>query len=262
MSEFSIKAMNRGERNAPELLVADLSISASPRLRGESDWLLWQLSDSAFPTGGFAHSAGLEAAWQQGEVRNREELTSFLEASLPQLARSALPFVTASWHEPERISEFDRLADAFLTNHVANRASRLQGQALQSAIKRIFQSESNPLKLAIDQNVATRELECDPPFAHFAPVFGMNLRCLGISRETTSRLFFFNHVRGIIAATVRLNIIGPMEGQALQHRLSAKAEETCRRCESLTLDDLAQTAPLLDLWQGTQDRLYSRLFQS
>ena len=29
-----------------------------------------------------------------------------------------------------------------------------------------------------------------------------------------------------------------------------------------TLDDIAQTAPLLELWQGAQDRLYSRLFQS
>ena len=28
------------------------------------------------------------------------------------------------------------------------------------------------------------------------------------------------------------------------------------------LRDVAQTAPLLDLWQGAQDRLYSRLFQT
>ena len=33
-----------------------------------SDWLTWQVVDSAFPTGAFAHSYGLEAAWQQGEV--------------------------------------------------------------------------------------------------------------------------------------------------------------------------------------------------
>ena len=26
------------------------------------EWLVWQLVDSAFPAGGFAHSAGLEAA--------------------------------------------------------------------------------------------------------------------------------------------------------------------------------------------------------
>jgi len=48
----------------------------------------------------------------------------------------------------------------------------------------------------------------------------------------------------------------------LQHRLAPLAAEVVARCEHLSVDDLAQTAPLLDLWQGAQDRLYSRLFQS
>ena len=61
------------------------------------DFLFWQLADSAFPTGGFAHSGGLEAAWQHGEVANRGELVSFIEASLHQLGHAALPFVTAAY---------------------------------------------------------------------------------------------------------------------------------------------------------------------
>jgi urease accessory protein len=75
-------------------------------------------------------------------------------------------------------------------------------------------------------------------------------------------MFFFNHLRGVLAAAVRLNIVGPIEAQHLQHRLAPKTEAILRKCEALSLDDLAQTAPLLDLWQGAQDRLYSRLFQS
>jgi urease accessory protein len=212
-----------------------------------SDFTVWQLIDSAFPTGGFAHSAGLEAAWQHGEVRNRAELLSFLEASLNQLGRATLPFVAAAFDSPGDLGGLDELFDVFTTNHVANRASRLQGKAFSTAVSRVFLNDPSSAPLQ---------------HGHYAPVFGAALRRLEIGRPTAMRLFCFGHLRGMLAAAVRLNIVGPMEAQTLQHRLSSKAEEVRGHCKSLTLADLAQTAPLLDLWQGAQDRLYSRLFQS
>lgn len=225
-------------------------------------WLLWQLADSAFPTGGFAHSAGLEAAWQHGEVRNREELISFIEASLEQVGRAALPFVTAAYAEPERLEEFDELCDAFATNHVANRASRAQGRAFLAAMRRIFEEAGGRAASMSYGAITTKRPEGRAPCGHFAPVFGAGLRRLDVSGDTTGRLFFFNHLRGLLAAAVRLNIIGPMEAQAIQHQLAPEAERVLEKCAALTLDDIAQTSPLLDIWQGAQDRLYSRLFQS
>jgi urease accessory protein len=253
--------------------------------------LLWQLADSAFPTGSFAHSAGLEAAWQHSEVRNRAELLSFLEASLHQLGRGALPFVTAAYGEPERLDEFDEWCDAFTTNHVANRASRLQGRAFFAALERIFVASggphapsrvavgASPAAGASGQNIGQAS-SLSPNagtsfrsqnwagwkpalrFAHFAPVFGAVASKLGIGHETATRLFFFNHLRSSLAAAVRLNIVGPMDAQTIQLQLAPRAEEIRAQSDALTLDDVAQTSPPLDLWQGTQDRLYSRLFQS
>ncbi len=234
------------KRAVPNLVNSVNPVSNSP---AENDWLIWQLMDSAFPTGGFAHSLGLEAAWQHGEVRNRTELISFLESGLQQLGHAALPFVMATFDEPDKLSEFDQLCDVFTTNHVASRASRAQGRAFLTAVERIFNSKSK---------IQNSKLPC----AHFAPVFGACLRQLEMPRETATRMFFFNQLRSVLAAAVRLNIIGPMEAQILQQRMAAKAEEILVRCQTLTLDDLAQTSPLLDLWQGAQDRLYSRLFQS
>ena len=242
----NLKKPRRGVFN-PKNPVNPVSTFAPLHIDGGKDWLVWQLLDSAFPTGGFAHSVGLEAAWQHGEVRNRVELGSFIEAGLQQLGRAALPFVTAAFAAPEKLGEFDQLCEAFTTNHVVNRASRAQGRALLAAVTRIFLERS-----------------ALPPLmsAHFAPVFGACLRRLDISRETTTRIFFFNHLRSVLAAAVRLNIVGPMAAQVLQHKLSAQAEAVRQECAALTLDEIAQTAPLLDLWQGAQDRLYSRLFQS
>ncbi len=227
-----------------------------------SDFLLWQLADSAFPTGGFAHSSGLEAAWQNGEVRNRHELVSFAVASLSQLGRASLPFVMAAHAEPERLAEIDEICEAFTSNHVANRASRAQGKAFLTAIQRVFLERDLQVASTRNATAALKRPEGRAPYAHLTPVFGSCLHWLGVSVETTNQMFFFNHLRSVLAAAVRLNIVGPMEAQAIQHQLAAKAELVIKKCESLTLDDIAQTAPLIELWQGTQERLYSRLFQS
>jgi urease accessory protein len=236
--------MHDGTTRADSLFGGQQSPAAS--------WLIWQLIDSAFPTGGFAHSSGLEASWQYGEVKNRSELVSFVEATLHQLSRAALPFVIATHSEPDRLEEFDQLFDAFTTNHVANRASRAQGKAFLNAIQRVFFSKKEPSSPPLPAT----------PFNHFTCIFGGTTRLLDIPQETATHLFFFNHLRGILAAAVRLNIIGPMEAQSLQHQFSATAQDILKTGVPLTLNDIAQTSPLLDIWQGAQDRLYSRLFQS
>jgi len=261
-----IAELTKGDRlHAHSVNSVILSSSAPPRLCGENQLLLWQLADSAFPTGGFAHSAGLEAAWQHGEVRNRSEFREWLAVSLNQATHAALPLVNTAHAEPERLEELDRLCDAFTSNHVANRASRLQGRALLVAVGRIFPEQALENTSTSNGHRPLKRPEGrapSPPFAHLSPVFGAVTSSLGISKDEAIRLFVFTHLRSVIAAAVRLNIVGPMEGQAIQFQLSEKAEGIALHGATLTLDDLAQTTPLLDLWQGAQDRLYSRLFQS
>jgi len=211
---------------------------------------MWQLADSAFPSGGFAHSSGLEAAWQYGEVNNTAELESFMGAGLEQAGHGSLPFVTAIHDEPEEAAELDRLCDAFLSSHVANRASRLQGRSFLSSCGKIFR--------APEMTTAAKRFST----GHFAPAIGAVTQALGVSRSGAARLFLFQHLRGLVASAVRLGIVGPMEGQSLQYRLAPRLQSVLTECENLPVSEIAQTAPMLELWQGAQDRLYSRLFQS
>jgi urease accessory protein len=192
----------------------------------------------------------LEAAWQHGELRHRKELKSFIDASLLQFGRGSLPFMLAAYDDMGAFSEFDDLCECFTSNHVANRASRLQGQALLASAERIFALS------------ALQRLRQTQAAFHLGPVFGVVMRALGVSRRAAGQLFFFLHLRGLMASAVRLGIVGPMEAQSLQHQCGTRAEEVLNLCERLSVAEIAQTAPLLEIWQGAQDRLYSRLFQS
>ena len=217
------------------------------------NFLVWQLIDSAFPSGGFAHSAGLEAAVQHGHVADSAGVRSFAKQSLAQCGRAALPIVTAA-HQRADIAELDELCDVFLSNPIANRASRAQGRALLTSVARAFPGVTiGPLELLIRGNDTA---------GHYAPLFGGIFNLLHVSLIDTQRAFLFIASRGVSSAAVRLGIIGAYEAQTIQAELSADIDAVIDDCAAVAPHDIAQTAPLIDLFQSTHDRLYSRLFQS
>jgi urease accessory protein len=217
-----------------------------------SDWLTWQIVDSAFPTGVFAHSLGLEAAWQQGEVDDLDALRGFLEAAVQQAGHAALPLLNDAYRLTERLETLDALADAFLINSVANRASRIQGRTLLATAGRIWPSG------ALSDLQARAAGTC----AHVAPASGATFRAIGVPLPTAQKIVLYGTARGVLSAAVRLGIAGSFEAQRMQHECSPWLDRIADRCSAFTIDDLAQTAPVLDLLQAGHDRLYSRLFQS
>jgi urease accessory protein len=76
------------------------------------------------------------------------------------------------------------------------------------------------------------------------------------------RLFLYNTSRGVLAAAVRLGIAGSYAAQRIQAGCGPVMDVVLERCGALDEEALAQTAPVIDLFQASHDRLYSRLFQS
>lgn len=217
-----------------------------------STWLTWQIVDSAFPTGLFAHSWGLESAWQHGEVDGLESLREFVDASILQAGYAVLPFVNTAFDCPERLEALDATADAVLTNAVANRASRIQGRTLVATAARIWATDE----------IMTLKSRADATHAHAAPLAGATFRALGLARPTAQGIVLHGAARGVLSAAVRLGIAGSYEAQRMQSACAPWLEEIAERCGRLSLDDLAQPAPMIDLLQSAHERLYSRLFQS
>ena len=209
---------------------------------------LWQLADSAFPTGGFAHSSGLEAAWQTGEVASPEALALFVRSALWQTGRGLLPLASAACVNPLRLEELDHACHVFLTNVVSSRASCVQGRALAATCARVWPGES---MTALEDRVAALN-------GPHAPVLSL----LGVPLETMQQLFLYTSLRGLASAAVRLGIVGAYASQRLQVDCAGELDLVRERCANLRDTDIAQTAPILDLLQAGHDRLYSRLFQS
>jgi urease accessory protein len=208
-----------------------------------TSWIVLQLADSAFPSGGFAHSAGLEAMIATGTLTGVEP---FCEELIDQLAHGALPLVAAVHGAPAQVNDIDALADAMLWNHVAARASRAQGRALLDVAAR---SSEHPVLMS-----ATAQ--------HLAPVFGLVCQTLGVTRDDALTAFLHLGLRGALSAAVRLGACGPAEAQAIHLRLHTALDGALAIGRTLPLEDVVQVAPIVELVQGTQDRLYSRLFQS
>jgi urease accessory protein len=216
------------------------------------EWLTWQIVDSAFPTGAFAHSWGLESAWQHGEIEDAGQLRAFLDASILQAGFATLPFVNAAHPNPDALEALDDIAEAFLTNPVANRASRIQGRTLVATAARIWPSP----------DLRALQSRADGTCAHVAPLAGAAFRFVGLPLDATQGVLLYGTARGVLSAAVRLGIVGSYEAQRMQHACRGQLQAVARRCANLTIDDLAQTAPIVDLLQSGHDRLYSRLFQS
>jgi urease accessory protein len=214
-------------------------------------WTVLQLADSAFPTGGFAHSAGLEAAAQAGEVRGADDVARFVRDAIWQAGWGALPLVRAVFADASALPRLDARAETFLVNHVANRASRTQGRAFLSTAARVFPEQVVP----VHAQAAGLKL-------HFAPLWGAVCRALEFSLEEAQRVLLWSTARNVLSAAVRLGLVGTHEGQTMLAQLGPVLDEVHASCGALGVEDLAQPAPLADLLQGTHDRLYSRLFQS
>jgi urease accessory protein len=216
------------------------------------DWLVLQLADSTFPSGGFAHSSGLEAAMRAGALEPAGAFERWLHDAVWQAGHMTVPFVAAAHRFPGRLGELDLAHDAALRNRSLNQASRAQGRAHLDACMRSVASDS--LRALRDE--ARRGCQ------HLAPAFGASLALLGVARDDTLRLHLHALVRGLVSAAIRLSLVGPAEGQRLHARMAPTLEAACARGAGLDVSQQTQTAPLHDLLAGGHELLDSRLFAS
>lgn len=233
-------------------------VENSPRMGSLVQWSQWQLLDSILPTGGFAHSFGLEAAIQARLVSGPEDLRAYVIHVLQNTGSLLLPYVYSCTIFPhlEMWHKLDRMLDATLTNEVGRKASTLQGSALMRVAAAVY------LEIPSLKSMRNASLSSGTVSFHHAPIFGLVCGLLGIDAETSQKAYMFITMRDVISAATRLNLIGPLGAAVLQHQVSIVAEDISKKWMNRAVEEACQTSPLLDTVQGCHGYLFSRLFCS
>lgn len=154
-----------------------------------SSWLLYILTDSALPTGGFVSSSGLEATYQAGLIDN-DNLPAFVTSSSHNYASNTNCFVRAGYeaadHEDpiEYLKESDETCDAVMAaNVVAKRASLAQGIAMLTLYLKCF--ADNDKSPEVQKNIAIVKkwkslIRGEQVDGHFAICYGLVCRYLNV----------------------------------------------------------------------------------
>lgn len=179
----------------------------------------------------------------------------------------------AAYRNPASLVDLDDQLDAAVVCTVGRRASIAQGRALLSIWERSFRSTlpnvstADGLLLREFSLLLRRETkpgQIPPASAHLGPLFGVICAIVGLSLRQTAYVFMLSHVKALISAAVRANMFGPYQaqkvlaGQHIQDMVNAMIE----REWNTPVEEAGQTVPVMDLWVGRHEVLYSRIFNS
>lgn len=103
-----------------------------------------------------------------------------------------------------------------------------------------------------------------PVAAHLAPLFGVICRVVGLGLHQTAYIFMLGHVKALVSAAVRANLLGPYQAQRLlagSEVMGMIAAAVDREWDT-PVEEAGQSVPVMDLWVGRHEVLYSRIFNS
>lgn len=214
-------------------------------------WLL-QANDSAYPSGAYAHSFGLEELVEAEVVKSPADLERFLQTQiLPAVLTFELPYfarahAAAVAENSEELLALDRELDAWRIPAELRDASRRIGS---QRLGLLAQLDPSPLIL---------KLLADSPRSHHLVVTALELS--GIPVAQAARAFAYQITAGLTAASMKLMRIGQTNCQQILRRSLVSLSDQIDDSLSQPVDGWFN--PLLEIASLRHARAHARLFIS
>jgi urease accessory protein len=216
------------------------------------------LADGRSPSGGLAHSGGVEAAIEAGIVSDEETLLALLEVRLATAGLVAAGLAAAACLAAggadfaAGLTQLDIEADARMPSEAARIASRAQGRGLLRLARAGWPHQAYSPGGPLGER------------PHHPLVLGVAVCAAGGSSSDAALVAALASVSGPASAAVRLLGLDPIAVTGLLARLGPAAENTARVAQqAVSLNELPSAGhPLFDVFAEQHAGRPSTLFTS
>jgi urease accessory protein len=222
---------------------------------------LLQISDTAFPIGGYAYSNGLEAMYKLGYVGSERDVREFVQVQIEEtLGRCDLPILfqshaAAARHDLDVLVDIDLLGHALKTIPVYRDASQRMGRRLLEVVNATFAD----LHAATLFNQLAKEGKAH---GHQAVAFGTATSDLGVSARDAAAAFAQAAIQAYVGAAVRLSVIGQSAAQQIASSLHPVADAVISQAAMMSPSEMGGYSPVIDFAGLVHAGLHGRQFSS
>ncbi|WP_432362075.1 urease accessory protein UreF [Sporosarcina sp. UB5] len=221
---------------------------------------LIQIHDTAFPTGSFAHSFGMETYIQANAIRNEVDLKEFCDMYLRQNLASTDAIIAneayrlAKENDTEGLIRLENICHAIKLSPETRKGSMMMGRQF---LQTVYPLNDGELLEFWYGKFKSKEIK-----GHYPVIYGIYTAMLGVDARISLETFLYSSLTSLVQNGVRAIPLGQNSGVQTIFSLLPIIQETAGRVMTLTLDDLDNNSVGLEIASMKHEFLHSRLFIS
>lgn len=226
----------------------------------DHQYLLLQVNDALFPIGGYSHSYGLETYIQKGLVDHETDSWQFLKSRLKysfctnELLSTKLAYNYAKEGKLDKLLFLGELVEAARIPKEIRDAGHKLGSRMVKTLK--------SMSVVLEDGIFWEYVEAAGKEMTHSVLYGVLCYAAGIPLTEALEHYLYAQSSAMVTNCVKTIPLSQSVGQKLLYRCYGLFHEIMDELETLTEDNLCQSAPGFDIRCMQHEGLYSRIYMS